>query len=65
MAGKDIPPPVLDDAGTDFDDYKIRVHKWCRVTKVKKEDMAEILQLVMGKKNLWYNKTYFRGCPQI
>ena len=50
MAGKDIPPPVMDDAGTDYEDYKIRVDKWCRITKHAEEDKADILQLVMGKK---------------
>ena len=49
MAQK-INVPKLDDAGTDYEDYKIRVRKWCRLTKIKKIDQAEILQMELTKK---------------
>ena len=48
MAQKNV--PKLDDAGTDYEDYKIRVKKWCRLSKIKKNDQAETLQLEMTKK---------------
>ena len=50
MAGLKIPPPPLDDAGTDYEDYKIRIHKWCRVSKIPKADQAETIQVMMSKK---------------
>ena len=51
MAQKcDVPLPKLDDAGTDFEDYKIRARKWCRLTKTRKQDQAEVLQMGLDKK---------------
>ena len=49
MAGK-IPAPALDDAGTDFDDYKIRIDRWCQVSKVPKKHQALVIQGAMSKK---------------
>ena len=42
--------PYLDDAGTDYEHYKIRLHKWCRVSKAPKTKQAELIQLRMSKK---------------
>ena len=42
--------PYLDDAGTDYEHYKIRLHKWCRVCKHPKSKQAELIQLRMSKK---------------
>ena len=50
MAGLKIPPPALDDAGTDYEDYKIRIHKWCQVCKIPKADQAMAIQVLMSKK---------------
>ena len=51
MAQKnDVPVPNLNDAGTDYEDYKIRARKWCRLTKTKKRFQAEMLQMGLGKK---------------
>ena len=55
MAGK-IPAPALDDAGTDFDDYKIRIDRWCQVSKVPKKHQALVIQGAMSKKTFWNNK---------
>ena len=32
MSEKNI--PILDNEGKDLEDYKIRAHKWCRLTKI-------------------------------
>ena len=53
--------PKLDDAGTGYEDYKIRVRKWCRLTKIRAIDQAEILQMdIRKKKTFWDNKMYPR-----
>ena len=44
--------PYLDDAGTDYEDYKIRFQKWCCVSKAPKSKQAELIQLQMSKKHL-------------
>ena len=51
--------PNLNDAGTGYEDYKIRVRKWCRLTKIRAIDQAETLQM-KKKKTFWDNKTYPR-----
>ena len=48
MSEKNV--PILDSEGADLEDYKIRAHKWCRLTKIKKSDQAETLQLALPKK---------------
>ena len=64
MAGK-IPAPALDDAGTDFDDYKIRIDRWCQVSKVSKKASGSGNTRGDVKKTFWNNKENSNGGTQI
>ena len=65
MAGLKIPIPALDDAGTDYEDYKIRIHKWCQVCKIPKADQAMAIQVLMSKKAIWNSKENPRGGAKV
>ena len=51
-----IPVPILEDNGNNYDDYKLRVRKWCRVSKVRKSYQATRIQLKLQTKAFNHTK---------
>ena len=54
--GKPTDVPKLDDDGADYDNWKIKVRKWCKVSKIKKSQQATYLQLALGIKGFQATK---------
>ena len=45
---RDVPP--LDDDGVDYDNWKIRVRKWCKISKEERRFRALSIQVALGPK---------------